>query len=149
MTPTPASLRFKMITSSYLILLKDKKILLSRRLNTGYEDGKYSLPAGHVEAGETLSQALIREAGEEIGIIIKPADVELVHTMHRIHEDIRLDFFFTIRSYQGEIKNMEPEKCDDLRFFPLDKLPENTIPYIKSAIELTLKMQIYSEFGWK
>ena len=48
--------RFKMIGSSYLLLIENNKILLSRRFNTGYEDGKYSLPAGHVETGETLTR---------------------------------------------------------------------------------------------
>jgi 8-oxo-dGTP diphosphatase len=144
----PTKLRFKMIASSYLIYIHNQQILLSRRLNTGYEDGNYSLPAGHVEAGETLTQALIREVKEEIGVKVKPKDVNLVHTMHRIHQDIRLDFFFMINKFSGKIKNCEPKKCDDLRFFPIDKLPENTIPYIRSAIAQILKKQIYSEFGW-
>ena len=41
--------RNKIIPASYAVLIKDNKVLLVRRFNTGYEDGKYSLPAGHVE----------------------------------------------------------------------------------------------------
>ena len=84
--------RFKMIASSYLILVVDGKILLSRRYQTGYEDGKYSLPAGHVEKGETLTQCMAREASEEIGLMVRPEKFILVHVMHRKHMDIRLDF---------------------------------------------------------
>ncbi len=61
---------FTIIPAVYLILEKDNKILLLRRYNTGYNDGLYSLPSGHVEDGEFPIDALIREAQEEIGIII-------------------------------------------------------------------------------
>lgn len=84
--------RFKMIASAYLFLVNDGKILLSRRFHTGYEDGNYSVPAGHVEDGETLIECLIREAKEEIGIEIEKKDVSLVHVMHRKEMDIRVDF---------------------------------------------------------
>ena len=35
--------RHKIVPASYLVLIKDSKILLSRRVNTGYEDGKYPM----------------------------------------------------------------------------------------------------------
>ena len=140
--------RFKMIASAYLILVKDGKLLMLRRYKTGYEDGKYSLPAGHVEDGETLAQNLCREANEEVGLTIDPKDATLVHTMHRKEEDIRMDFFFTVSRYEGEPKNCEPDKCDQLAWFPLDKLPGNTIGYIRAAVEAYRKKQIYSERGW-
>jgi 8-oxo-dGTP diphosphatase len=137
-----------MIASSYLILVKDNQILLSRRFQTGYEDGNYSLPAGHVEDGETLTEALIREVREEIGIILEPSGIKLVHVMHRKHDDIRVDYFFTAEKYSGIPKNCEPDKCDDLSWFDMNNLPSNTIPYIRKAIESYRSNQIYSEFGW-
>ena len=62
--------RFKLIPTSHLILIKDNKILLSRRFNTGYEDGKYSVVAGHLDGNETFIQAMVGEAREEAGIAI-------------------------------------------------------------------------------
>ncbi len=141
--------RFKMIVSGYLILTGGGKILLSRRANTGYEDGKYSLPAGHIEDNEELTAGTCREIKEEIGVTLKPRDITLVHVMHRKSDDIRMDFFFTTKKRGFVPKNTEPEKCDDLRWFSLDKLPTNTIPYIRAAIENFQKGNIYSEFGWK
>lgn len=137
-----------MIASGYLILIKGQKILLGRRLNTGYEDGKYGLPAGHIEEHETITQGTTREIGEEIGIMVSPKDLFLSHVMHRKGDDERMDFFFTARRWRGEIKNAEPEKCDDLRWFPLDALPKNIIPYVRAAIKNYTKKQFYSEFGW-
>jgi ADP-ribose pyrophosphatase YjhB (NUDIX family) len=142
--------RFKLIPSVYLVLIDDDKILLSRRFQTGYEDGNYSMVAGHVEEKETMREALSREVLEEIGMNINPLELEHLLTMHRScgdHE--RIDFFFTIDSWNGEIKNMESNKCDDLSWFPVEELPPNTIPYIRKAIDCYLKGMKYCEFGWK
>ena len=141
--------RFKLIISIYLILIRDNKILLMRRKNTGYEDGKYGLPAGHLENNETISEGLQREVKEEIRIDIKRNDLRLVHTMHRRENDIRVDFFFEADHYTGTPVNNEPEKCDDLQWFPLAQLPDTIIPYIKLAIDNSLHKIIYSEVGWE
>jgi hypothetical protein len=69
--------------------------------------------------------------------------------MHRIGNDERIDIFFTVDKWEGEPKNMEPKKCDDLGWFPLGDLPENTIPYIRQAIESIQKGITYSEHGWR
>lgn len=140
--------RFKMIASAYLFLVADGKILLSRRFHTGYEDGKYSVPAGHLEEGETLTQCLVRESKEEIGITIKITDVSLVYTMHRKETDIRVDFFFTAKIWKGAVKNGEPTKCDDVQWFPLAALPSTTVGYIRSAIEAWQRGEVYGERGF-
>ncbi len=141
--------RYKIITVVYLALIQDGKVLLSRRFNTGYMDGKYGLPSGHLEEGESLRQALIREVREEIAIILEPEDINVEHVMHILSPD-RADmaFFFTANHFAGEPKNMEPEKCDDLNWFPLDSLPENIIPAVRQAIHCIRRRQFYSEFGW-
>lgn len=139
--------RFKMIASSYLILVRNGNVLLLRRKNTGYEDDKYSLPAGHVEDNESLTQAASREIFEEIGIRLKPADFMLVHVVHRKEKDIRVDFFFTATTTEEPV-NKEPQRCDRLAWFPLTHLSANTVPYIRQAIECFTKKQFYSERGW-
>lgn len=138
--------RFKTIIAVYLIMIRDKKVLLSRRYNTGYFDGSYSLPAGHLEKGETLKETMIREGNEELGIALEADDLKLAHTIFRnIPDNERISFFFTAEKWSGEITNMEPEKCDDLEWFSLDELPENMIPYVKEAINFYLNGINYSE----
>jgi 8-oxo-dGTP pyrophosphatase MutT (NUDIX family) len=147
--------RFKITPASYLILEKDGKVLLARRFNTGYEDGKYSLVAGHLDGGETFRQAMAREAMEEVGIVLAVNDLRVVHTMHRITDfhDVglreRIDIFIKAQKWKGELKNMEPHKCDDLGWFSIDNLPENTIPYVRHALECIQNNITYSEFGWE
>jgi len=138
--------RFKIIPSVYLVLIKNNKILLSRRYNTGYFDGNYSFPAGHLDGDETLKQAMIREAKEEIDVILDPADLELIHIMNRrISNNERVDFFFKAKKWQGEPKIMESDKCDDLSWFEFNNLPKNIIPYIKQAIDSFFDNINYSE----
>ena len=141
--------RFKLISAVYLLLIKDGKVLLLRRFQTGYEDGNYSLVAGHLNGGESMKSAMAREAKEEAGIVVDEADITHALTLHRLANDERVELFFTAKKWEGEITNMEPEKCDDLSWFPLDHLPENTIPYIRTVIEAYTKGETYVEVGWK
>jgi len=144
--------RHKIVPASYLALIKDNKILMQRRFNTGYEDGKYSLPAGHVETRENFTQCIVREAEEEIGIILNPKDIKIVHIMQRDCgegiNDERIDAFFVAYKWAGKIENKEPKKCDDLCWFDLNNIPENTITYVKYAIDCIKNKIFYSEFGW-
>lgn len=144
--------RHKNIPASYLVLIKDNKILLQKRFNTGYEDGKYSMVAGHVDEGETFTEAIIREAEEEAGIILKPENLKASHVMHRDsgseENNERVDVFFTAEKWGGEVENKEPHKCDDLSWFDLNNLPDNVIPYIEQAIDCIKNKVFYSEHGW-
>jgi len=141
--------KFKIIPTVYLILKKDDRILLSRRYNTGFHDGEYSFPAGHLNGNETLIQTMIREAREEIGVKLNPEDLKLVHVMHRKEpNEERVNFLFSAEKWKGEPEILEPHRCDDLRWFDINNLPDNTIPYIKQMIMCVLQEIFYSEYGW-
>tara|TARA_Y100001934_G_C11879127_1_gene552252 strand:+ start:125 stop:601 length:477 start_codon:yes stop_codon:yes gene_type:complete len=141
--------RHKVIPAVYLFLIRDDQILLLQRHNTGFMDDWYSLPAGHLDGQETARHGLAREAFEEIGITIKPEDLELRLTMHNIFPTREsVDWFFSPKHYEGTISNKEPNKCSDLKFYPLNDLPNNIIPYIKQAIDCFKADINYGEWGW-
>lgn len=142
--------------AAYLILERGgpsdyDEILMLRRANTGYMDGMYSFVAGHVELGESVTQALVREAQEEAGVVVALVDLRFVHTCHRKSQDdlIYHDFFFRASRWAGDITNMEPDRCGDLSWFSRNRLPENTIPYIRDVIEMIYSHnQPFSEYNW-
>lgn len=134
--------------TAHIFLRKGDQILMLRRYNTGYEDGNYSVVAGHLDGGETIKGAAIREAKEETGIEIQPTDLDIVGVMHRKSDDERVDFFLAAHSWSGEPRNQEPDKCDQIVWFPVDRIPGNTIPYIKRALENYREGIWFDEYGW-
>ena len=140
--------RFKLISAVHLFLLRDGDILLARRFNTGYEDGKYSVPAGHLNGGEKASDAMVREAFEEIRVKIISSDLRMIHVMHRKSIEERIDFFFEAKKWNGEPRIGEPHKCDDIRWFSMDRVAQNVVPYVQVAIENYNNNIFFSEFGW-
>ncbi|MCH5311602.1 MAG: NUDIX domain-containing protein [Prevotella sp.] len=135
----------------HIFFIKENQVLLSLRKNTGYEDGKYSVVAGHVEARESIIDAGIREAKEETGVDITPSHFHIVGSMHRKSDDERIDYFAIVKHWGGEFQNCEKNKCGGLHWYPINNLPQNIIPYIKFAINktfVTSQSLWYEEFGW-
>jgi len=133
----------------HLLFFREGKVLLSRRFNTGYMDGSYSVPAGHLDGGETVTQAAIREAREETGLDLAADSVTFAGVLHRYEDEERVDFFVRVAGWSGEPFNAEPHKCDELRWVKVNALPENTIPYIRQGIHNALTGIPFGEFGWK
>ena len=133
----------------HLLVLKGQQVLLMQRHNTGYEDGNFGLPSGHLELGENVVQAMIREAKEEINLNLNTNNLEIVQVMHRRATQQRVDYFFATVNYEDTIANMEAEKCSQLVWANLNALPVNTIPYIKYAIDNYLLNEKFTLFGWE
>jgi ADP-ribose pyrophosphatase YjhB (NUDIX family) len=85
---------------------------------------------------------------EEVGITIKPSDLQFAHAMHQRDNHEYIDFYFVAKTWSGEPTNCEPEKCDDMQWAPLNNLPENVIPNVKQALAAYTAGEGYSEFGW-
>ena len=142
-------MRTKFPVTVHLLFFRGNQILLLRRFNTGFEDGNYSVPAGHMNGGETVRMAAQREALEEIGVKIDLEDIVFASVMHRKSDDERIDFFLHIKTWEGEPFNAELDKCDELRWCALDALPENIIPYVRQAFQNFRDGVVFEEFGWE
>ena len=148
--------RFKLKVAVILILSKiennEEYILLQKRQNTGILDGFYDCSCcGHLEEGETLKEGIIRESKEELGIEIEPQDLEFSSLMHATFKDggEYLLVTFSAKKFIGTAKIMEPNKCDELSFYDLNKLPTNIVPYVKQAL-INYKDGIYfSTYGFE
>lgn len=141
--------KYMMPVSVQLILKKENKILLMKRKNTGYEDGKYCLPGGHLEMNEEIREALIREAKEEIGIDININDIEFYKVLHmKINEEQEYIYFiFQTDSWSGDIINNEEEKCEEIIWVDVEKIPENTLNFIPELFGNNNSK--YLPYNWK
>lgn len=134
-------------TGVHVLLERGGRILLMRRAGTGFFDGLYSLPGGHVEDGESLAQTAVREMAEELGLVVDEAGVTIVGVVHRRSDTNRIDFFVRAAVWFGEPRIAEPDKCDALGWFPLEALPEAVVPYIRKALSEGAGPWI-KESGW-
>lgn len=144
--------RFTLRVSVHIIFSKNDEILLMRRANTGFHDGDYDLPAGHLEPNERATIAAIREAKEEVGIDLNRDDLKLSFILHDASPESGAEYirlFFQATNWSGEVQNMEKEFCDDLSWFKPEDLPTNIIPFTKFVLEEIAAGKIYGETNWK
>ncbi len=158
MTSVGIEERFVVVPAAYVFLLRDgangPEVLLQLRRNTGYMDGYWAAAAaGHVEKGETAYDAARREAREEIDV--DDLHLSFVTTMQRTRGgepiDERVDFFFTAWSWSGDPRIVEPAKCAELAWFPLDALPDPVVPHELRVLHGIIGGDVppYTTFGWE
>lgn len=138
------------VPSVYVILRKQSTILFVLREHTGFMDGTYALPSGHVEENENFIDAAIRETEEEVGVTIRRDNMRLVYTMHRMTaNDIRLDLFFEAQSWEGNPVNKEPHKHAKIVWFT-DKeiIKQPVMDYQSVVLQAILHGEVYREWGW-
>lgn len=132
--------RSLLVAASYLLVLDGDRLLLQLRSGTGYRDGHWATLAGHVDPGESAHEAAVREAREEAGITVAPADLVPLTTLHRFERtgpqvEQRADMFFLTRRFTGEATRREPDKAARMEWFDLDHLPSPLVPHEAAVIE--------------
>jgi 8-oxo-dGTP diphosphatase len=142
--------RYRSIIDVHVILERGHEILLLERQGTGYCDGMLHLPSGHLDEGETLTHGAAREAREEVGVQIDPADLRLVTVVHhRQHAGFaRVGMFFATSRWAGEPRNAEPHKCGKLLWCDPSMLPADTIGYPAAGISAYLTGTPFAAHGW-
>ena len=114
--------RAKFHVGANCIVVRNGEVLLGLRKGSG--EGKWGLPGGHLEWGERLADAALRELAEETGMIADSAEfIGIVNDVREREGDHRFQIAFLIEGAKGEPENLEPEKCYEWRWFPLENLP--------------------------
>lgn len=142
--------RYRSIIDVHVILPRGNEILLLERQNTGYCDGMLHLPSGHLDEGEPIPHGAAREAREEVGVDIDPADLCLVTVVHhRQCEGLaRVGMFFLAEKWSGEPIVAEPHKAGKLVWADPRALPSNTIPYPLEGIRSWVSGDRLALHGW-
>ncbi len=127
----------------YVFLEREGKILIGKRKDA-FSEGYYSLPAGHIDADESVIECAKRELFEETGI--DAADFEFVcarllkpYEINGVHADPYVAFAVRAKQWKGEPKLMEPEKNEGWEWHPIDKLPEPMFPPVPMLVECIKK----------
>jgi len=127
----------------FVLLVKEGKTFILRRGNTGWADGMWTIPSGHVEKGEGVIEAAIKETREEAGVVVKAEDLEFVH-VHAV-EDAYVNFYFKTSRWEGEPYLAEQDKCSEVAWVSLEEIPEDTIVQVRSLIKNMVNGVYFSE----
>jgi mutator protein MutT len=132
-----------------VLLVRDGQVLLTLRAGGIYLSGHWAVPGGHVDAGESVTDAAIREVEEEVGVRLEHG-VRFVGVTHHLppHGDARVGFGFVATEWSGQVSNREPDKCAEVRWFPVDDLPASTMPYTAEIVRLYRCGSPFSLHGW-
>ena len=134
-------------TGVHVVCEREGRVLLMRRAGTGFFDGRYSLPGGHVEPGESVLAAAVRELREETGLSVLERDLEWLGVVHRLSDTNRIDFFVGAARWSGEPENLEPGKCDDMVWCARKQLPQPMVAYVEAALRQAQAPWML-ELGW-
>ncbi len=118
-----------------------------KRKNTGYEDDKWSVVSGKLDGNETVIDAAIREAKEEVGITVSPSDVRVIGVTQRKEMTEWIDFYVTLNTWEGEVTNVEEDKCEQLAWFNQEELPEGMIEHVRQALEQNRDSMWFRTYG--
>jgi 8-oxo-dGTP pyrophosphatase MutT (NUDIX family) len=142
--------RHMSVVDAHVILRREGKILLLRRAAGTYAAGQLCLASGHLEAGESIVAAAAREAYEETGIVLDPAGLRSVLTMHQRNPDgqARFGFFFEPGRWDGEPVNREPGKHSEPVWADPAALPADTVDYTAKAIAAIEAGRSFTMNGW-
>ncbi|MFH9561245.1 NUDIX domain-containing protein [Streptomyces globisporus] len=127
------------------------RVLLGLR----HPESKYAGSTWHYLAGkceqEPALACLVREAREEAGLVIDPADVDLVHVVHVVDAPGSMPLMqlvFRARRWEGTPEVREPDKCLTWQWWPQGELPERLVSYTRTAISAIAEGRPYSQLGW-
>jgi len=136
--------------SANVFVIRNDKVLLSRRANTGWLDGHLCAPGGHVEKGESPTVAILREIKEELGVEVAAEDLEFVCVAARNTQPTEyVAYEFVIRDKDYVFTNAEPDKCSELVWVDLHDLPDDIIPDFRAIIEQAIiGKQPFLELGF-
>ncbi|MDZ7879987.1 MAG: NUDIX domain-containing protein [Saprospiraceae bacterium] len=138
--------RFRTILTARLLLEYREHLLFLQQ--TPRNGGGFTLPGGKVEGEEFAKEALVREAFEEVGVIVLPKHLKLVHITHRkVDSIVEVIFFFHCQHvWAGEPSVKEPEKFQNVVWLPLDEPPEKLTSVLTHALDAWKTGKIFSQF---
>lgn len=137
--------RTLLVAAAYVVLRRagahGDEVLLQRREGTGYMDGWWAVLAGHVEPGESVHEAAVREAAEESGVTVTPDALRPLTALHRFERrgpqvEQRVDVFFEVTDWTGEPVLREPDRATAMGWFPLRDLPEAVVPHERLVLDV-------------
>jgi len=104
------------------IIIDNDKVLLQKKTQGRFGEGKWNGPGGKLKPGETPEECAMREVKEETGLRVRDVRLHgaLKHYFGDVDEPTWVVYQFAATDYKGDIKESEE---GELRWFPVDEIP--------------------------
>ncbi len=143
--------RFMVRCAVHLFLVNDGKILVEKRKNRDYGNHQLDVIASHIKENETVIDAIIRTAKEEVNITIQKEDLKIIQVMQQKSDPYEyINYFFLTDTYSGELKNNDVDYCESIEWVDFQYPIENMMAYINFAIKNYQENpdNIFTFYGW-
>ena len=122
-----------------VLLSSDKQVLIMRRGPKESLAGMYTIPGGHIETGENVIEAAVRELNEETGVTTSPEECEVIGVIHAIAGTKEyVQFIVRVHTWVGMPYIAEPKNCDDMYWTDIKHLPDNMLTWPITGIQMAL-----------
>lgn len=121
----------------HTLLVQSGRWFMLRRANTGFLDGAYTFPGGHVQRGEGVVAAALRECQEEAGVDIAAADLELIAAIpYQTADHEGVDFIARTTRWTGTPRVAEPQLFDDCCWADPTAPPQPSAPFVATLLHM-------------
>ena len=130
-------------TAVFVVLEQNNKVFFLRRANTGWADGLLTIPAGHVDKGDQIREAAIKEVREEACVDVAIEDLEFIHVDYL--RDEYVNFYFRAKQWAGDPSLGEPHLASEALWIDKDRLPDDITPQLKRLFKQREVNSYFSE----
>lgn len=121
-----------------LVIDRKNRVLLGKRIGNSYKAGLHGVPGGRVMKGESVILSAKRELKEETGLSARTLNfIGIVNDNQRKRTFIHM--VFVCKTFSGKVETREPDKCEEWKWFEIDKLPKKIMPGHLAGIKMYLE----------
>ena len=114
------------------------------------KDGKYAFTGGHVKTGETSIQGMMAEIEEEIGLTVKPEELELIFSGREDKAQVFFDLYYMKKDLNISDLVLQEEEVESVQWSTIEeinKLIDNDEFLINHAEEVFRTIDIFKQRG--
>ena len=107
-----------------LVMIQNSKgeFLIQKR--SKQKGGKFAATGGHVKSGQTSVEGMIDEIQEEIGLTVKPEELELLYSSREDEQDVFFDLYYMKKDFEISDLVLQEEEVESVSWKTIEEIDE-------------------------